>query len=167
MSHAHNVLIRGLNSIYQQAPNLTELQDIEDFLFFCRAWVLMVEHHHETEETTMFPKLATFTDNPNIMASNLEQHETFQEGMHRLLDYTVNTEAQAYDAAAFKGVVDSFAPALIKHLHEEIGTFLALDKYDSQGLLKVWKQSEDAAKNTKTPHMLVRCFPLSLLPTDS
>ena len=155
MAHAHNVLIRGLNSIYQQAPNVSELQDAEDFLSFCRAWVEMVEHHHDNEETTMFPKLAAFTENPSIMAGNLAQHEAFQEGLHKLHNYAVNTEAHAYNAATVKKIIDSFAPALIKHLHEEIGTFLALDKYDSQGVLKVWQESENAAKSVKNPHMFV------------
>ena len=117
----------------------------------------MVEHHHHAEEATMFPKIATFTKNASIMAGNLEQHEAFQEGLHKLHDYALNTKASTYNAAAVTKIIDSFAPALIKHLREEIDTFLALDKYDSQGLLKVWQESENAAKSTKNPHVFVSC----------
>ncbi|MCJ1331890.1 hypothetical protein MMC10_008582 [Thelotrema lepadinum] len=162
MSHVHNAIIRGLNSIYQQAPNVSKSQDIEDFLFFCHAWIEMVEHHHHAEEATMFPKIATFTKNASIMAGNLEQHEAFQEGLHKLHDYALNTKASTYNAAAVTKIIDSFAPALIKHLREEIDTFLALDKYDSQGLLKVWQESENAAKSTKNPHVFDLIFPCVL-----
>ena len=155
MAHAHNVLIRGLNSVYQQASNVTNESDVRDFLSFTNAWIQTVEHHHDTEEATMFPKLAAFTQNPDIMAGNLGQHEAFQGGLHELLDYIGRTDARAYSATTFKGIVDGFAPALIKHLHEEITTFLALEKYDSQGLLKVWKESEEVAKGAKNPHMFV------------
>jgi hypothetical protein len=88
MTHAHNVLIRGLNSIYQQGAFVSDPQDVSDFLFYCLAWVKTVEHHHAAEEKTLFPELEKFTNNPDIMAENKHQHDAFLAG---LTDFEYNT----------------------------------------------------------------------------
>jgi hypothetical protein len=157
MAHAHNVLIRGLNSLYQQAPHVTQPNDIRDFLVFCKAWVVMATHHHDTEESTIFPRLAAFTNNPNIMAVNMEQHEAFHTGLLHLAEYVDQTMPETYESAKLLAIVDGFAPALIKHLHDEIGSFLALKNVDSAGLLQVWREGEEVAKgsSSKNPDMFV------------
>lgn len=54
MALAHNMILRGLNSIYQQAP-WVEPSDTKDFLEYCKLWVQVVTVHHNGEENDFFP----------------------------------------------------------------------------------------------------------------
>lgn len=56
MTLSHNSLIRGYNSIYQQAPRIPA-SDYKDFIRYCLAWHRCVEEHHIHEEVNYFPKL--------------------------------------------------------------------------------------------------------------
>lgn len=160
MGHAHNCLIRGLNSIYQQGAFVTTPTDVSDFLFYCAAWVKTVEHHHGAEETTLFPELEKFTKNPGIMEGNKEQHHAFLDGLVDFEHYAANTPSENYRWDDAKAKLDSFTPALMKHLREEIGTILSLKDYDGEGLRAVWKVTEDAAKgDIRLPNMFVRYTP--------
>jgi hemerythrin-like domain-containing protein len=156
MSHAHNVLIRGLNSIYQQGAFVTTPIDVSDFLFYCTAWVKTVEHHHNAEETVLFPELEKFTNNADIMKENKEQHEVFLAGLTDFEHYATNTTSDTYRWDDAKAKLDAFAPALIKHLREEIPTLLSLKDYDSAKLRAVWQVTENAAKgDIRLPGMFV------------
>jgi hypothetical protein len=159
MSHAHNVLIRGLNSIYQQGAHVSDPRDVEDFLFFCSAWVKTVEHHHHAEEKTLFPELEKFTNNPDIMAENKNQHDLFLGGLTDFEHYAENTTPEMYRWNEAKVKLDAFAPALITHLRDEIATLLSLKQYDSTKLRAVWTVTENAAKgDIRLPNMFVSCI---------
>lgn len=54
MALAHNMILRGLNSIYQQAP-WVEQRDAQDFLEYCKLWVQVITVHHNGEESDFFP----------------------------------------------------------------------------------------------------------------
>jgi UV DNA damage repair endonuclease len=159
MSHAHNVLIRGLNSIYQQGAFVWNPQDISDFLFFCSAWVKTVEHHHKAEEKTMFPELEKFTNNPDIMAENKQQHDAFLKGLTDFEHYAESTTPETFRWNEAKAKLDAFTPALITHLRDEIATLLSLKQYDSAKLRAVWDVTENAAKgDIRLPNMFVSCI---------
>ena len=155
MTHVHNTLIRGLNSIYLQAPHVSSSADIRDLLFFCAAWVKMVEHHHDTEETTLFPAIEEFTKTPGFMEGNKEQHLAFTPGLDRFLKYAQATNPEAYDWHTLKDIIDSFTPSLMKHLVDEIDTLLGLERYDSKELMKLWLVTEDKAKGAAHPDQFV------------
>lgn len=157
------MLIRGLNSIYLQAPHVHTTTDIQDFLFYVTAWVRIVEFHHDTEENTLFPALERFTQKPDIMEVNERQHEEFLPGLHRLLDYARTTAVEAYSGMELRAIVDGFAEALMKHLNEEIGTLLELRRYDSDGLTELWKETEDVATGGKRPDGMFVSFLFALL----
>ena len=151
MTHAHNFLIRGLNSIYQQAPYLTPTsgaseKDITDFLFFTHAWTETIIHHHDAEESSIFPLFAAFTGEKDIMAANVAQHELFHDGLHKLGEYATGTSAKEYDPAKLRSIIDGFGPVLVEHLKDEIVTLLKLDTYDSDGLMVAWREGEEVAK---------------------
>jgi len=42
----------------------------------------------------------------------------------------------------FKEILDSFTPALVRHLNDEIPTLMALEKYGADKLMKAWKDLE-------------------------
>jgi hypothetical protein len=158
MTHVHNFLIRGLNSIYQQAPHVHDVTDARDLLVYCSAWVMMINHHHDSEESQLFPDLEELAQNPSIMAGNKEQHEKFHDGLEAFQHYAETADPQKYSWLELKDIIDGFAPSLMLHLREEIGTLLALRDLDNRGLQIVFKRAEEVAKGAKHPQLLVCLF---------
>ena len=54
MALAHNMLLRGLNSLYKQA-RWVRPEDIHSFLEYCNLWLKAIEIHHSGEEENLFP----------------------------------------------------------------------------------------------------------------
>jgi hypothetical protein len=76
------------------------------------------------------------------MDTNLEQHHAFEEGLKRFGEYVYSVKAEEWDRGRFKGLLDSFLPALTTHLREEIQTLLDLDKYGGEKLRKAFDDME-------------------------
>ncbi len=70
---SHNVIIRGLNSIYRQAPNLKP-EDHADFIAYAKCWAEVLDAHHTAEETSLFPQIEEKTGERGLMEANVEQH---------------------------------------------------------------------------------------------
>ncbi|KAI1332883.1 hypothetical protein F5Y16DRAFT_356867 [Xylariaceae sp. FL0255] len=155
MTHAHNAIIRGLNAILLQAPNVPSSsdkdykpKDVKDLLWFTGAWIKMVNHHHSVEETYIFPEMGKFSGDPNLMEGPLHQHTLFQNGLDALSAYVVNTRPEAFrwgSAGGMQEIVDSFSKHLTDHLYDEIDVFLGLGYLDSEGFKKVWVGTHVAA----------------------
>lgn len=75
MALVHNVIIRGYNSIYQQAPRIHQ-HDVRDFIGYCLAWNDMVLNHHHSEETILFPLLEQGAGVPGLMDTDKDEHGT-------------------------------------------------------------------------------------------
>jgi hemerythrin-like domain-containing protein len=73
MALSHNVIIRGLNSIYRQAPHLKP-EDHADFITYSKCWSEVLDAHHKAEETSLFPQIEAKTGERGIMEANVEQH---------------------------------------------------------------------------------------------
>jgi hemerythrin-like domain-containing protein len=73
MALGHNVIIRGLNSIYRQAPCI-EPEEHADFIAYAKCWHEVLYAHHKMEEDTLFPQIEAKTGEIGIMAANVEQH---------------------------------------------------------------------------------------------
>ncbi|KAI1266293.1 hypothetical protein F5Y18DRAFT_426191 [Xylariaceae sp. FL1019] len=154
MAFAHNAMLRGLNSIYLQAPHVSA-KDASDFLFFIASWSGWVLHHHNLEEANMFPK---FEAVPGIqagqLAQNLHQHELFASGLESLSQYAVRTPAGAYDGKRVTDLIDGFAQHMAQHLADEIDTLWSLDccdKGQEKKLLQIYKDAEtEAGKQDKS-----------------
>ncbi|KAL8281134.1 hypothetical protein RQP46_006492 [Phenoliferia psychrophenolica] len=71
MTLLHNVILRGFNSIYLQAPHVKD-DDLGDFVQYSLACVLQA--HHDDEEAELFPRLAGVVKNPDLMKESLEEH---------------------------------------------------------------------------------------------
>jgi hemerythrin-like domain-containing protein len=165
MAYSHNCLLRGLNAIIQQAPHIpssstpdSNPQDVKDLLFYVESWTKTVDHHHHTEEFTMFPLIEKLANQPGLMSNPKHQHEEFHDGLVKLQEYAVRCGkcVEEYRWSDMKGSIDSFAPSLIKHLTEEIDVVLDLEKTcDSEGLRKVWEEAEAVAKANGNLGMLV------------
>jgi len=141
MAHAHNSMLRALNSIYLQCTALTSETDISDLLIYCRMWKDWIHHHHEAEETLFFPAVEKLPGTPaGAMQSNVEQHHAFEPGLQRFEEYVRGCEEgnEKFSAEKLKAIVDSFGETLTDHLKDEIPTLLRLEGVDSKALREAY-----------------------------
>jgi len=141
MAHAHNAVLRGVNSIYLQAPNVKKEKDIEDLLFLTKVWTKWLINHHEIEEDRIFPGFEKIIGKPGLLKVNVEQHHIFSGGLEDLLAYATSTSPKDYSSEKLRAIIDGFSKPLCTHLHEEIDTLLSLRSYDGPALLKIWKEN--------------------------
>jgi hypothetical protein len=142
MCHVHNLIIRGMNSIYLQAPYIKQLTDVADLFFYTKCLIACINAHHDGEEKYLFPGLVAYTGDPNIMSVNQVQHTAFHSGLKQLLEYCTSISPAAYEHTKFQAIIDSFATPLYEHLSEEIGTILALKNIPEKELKPLWKKAE-------------------------
>ena len=128
MAHTHNCIIRGINSIFLQAPHVHASVDIADLLFFSKVWCDWVAHHHRLEEEHMFPQWEHLIGKPSFMQQNIEQHNAFEPGLNRLHEYATRTDPTNFDAEILRNIINDFATVLQRHLSDEIETLLALQE---------------------------------------
>ncbi|KAG0649507.1 hypothetical protein D0Z07_4568 [Hyphodiscus hymeniophilus] len=134
MALVHNCIIRALNCIYLQAPNVKNPVDVADFLKFMRGWSLVLHMHHETEEDVAFPLLEEMIGLPGFMEKNVEQHKAFGPGMEEFDGYVKSCEQgkETFDGVKVRQIIDGFGEILTQHLTDEIDAYLALEEYDSK-----------------------------------
>ena len=134
MCLAHNAMIRNLNAIYLQCEQVTMPQDQADFVIFCQAAIEVVHTHHKMEETNLFPQIAAYTGEPDIMDKNVEQHRAFDAGLALFDEYIYAATPDGYDGTELKSLLVGFADILVAHLRDEIQTLLGLQKYGGEKL---------------------------------
>lgn len=116
MAMVHNMIIRGLNSIYLQAPHIKPA-DEKSFGRYIVNWYNLVHSHHNGEETMFFPAIQRFTGVEGLMDANIEQHKAFHDGLDRFKAHadTVVAGKEKYDGSQVNAIIDGFAPALVEH----------------------------------------------------
>jgi hypothetical protein len=142
MAVLHNGLIRGLNSIYLQAPHLSP-SDHADFILYCQGWSGILHAHHHGEETTIFPDIEAKSGVAGIMEVNVSQHHSFQPGLEEFDQYLLTPPAE-FSGSRLVELIDGFAPALVQHLAEEIPTLMELREY--RGKLDVMQILNDEGR---------------------
>jgi len=144
MALFHNLLLRALNTIYLQAPFVKDA-DKKDFIGYALCWYDAINAHHTGEEKEFFPWIEEAAGEKGIMAANIEQHNTFHDGVEEYAAYLRSLKGKeiTFSGAHLRSIVDSFGPTLHQHLSDEITSLLALSKYgDKVHLNKLWdKQS--------------------------
>jgi hemerythrin-like domain-containing protein len=150
MALAHNGILRGLNAIHIQAPNIpkNDLTAARDFLTYCQCWSESMHHHHDAEENTFFPEIEAITKTPGLMQVNKDQHAVFTPGFEEFWTYCKTCPPKEYDGMKLRELAEKFAEPLTKHLHNEIDTLRILDKYDSEAVRKAYKRLEKILMNT-------------------
>ena len=129
MALVHNIIIRGLNSIYLQAPHITPA-DEKPFGRYMTYWYNMIHSHHDGEETMFFPAIQKLTGVDGLMDANIEQHKTFHDGLEIFKAYIDAVIAgEKYEGSRVTEVIDGFAPPLVKHLADEIPTIVGLRQH--------------------------------------
>ncbi|CAE7179413.1 Hemerythrin domain containing protein [Pyrenophora teres f. teres] len=141
MANAHNVLIRGLNALYNQAPFIRIPGDVSGLMLYIAAWADSVHHHHHLEETLFFPDVEAAAKEAGLafdVQVNVEQHHDFEPKMADML----------------KRMVDSFASILVQHLHDEVGTLMVLEKCDGDKLRAAMKKVGETSAKTIDPYIV-------------
>ena len=167
MANAHNVLIRGLNAFYNQAPFVHIPRDVSDLMLYIAAWADTVHHHHHLEETLFFPDVEAAAKEASQVFDvrvNLEQHQDFDSKMADMVEWvkSVSDGKATYDSGQLRKMIDGFAPTLVQHLHDEINTLLVLEKCDAGKLRKAIKRVGDESAKSIDPVRLHFCFPAHL-----
>ncbi|KAH6999203.1 hemerythrin HHE cation binding domain-containing protein [Ilyonectria sp. MPI-CAGE-AT-0026] len=151
MSLVHNMVIRGLNSIYLQAPRVSQ-NDVPSFLQYALAWWALVNVHHTGEETDFFPYLEDATGQKGLMDVNVDQHHAFRDGLQSFKTYMEDCVAgkQTFEGNKVVGIIDEFGKVLVTHLTDEIPTLLQLREVGMDKLGGLEKQfGLEGEKNMK------------------
>ena len=114
-----------------QAPNIKSSEDVADFMSYSKTWVQLLHQHHDSEEEMIFPLIESEAGVKSIMDNNIVQHEVFSPGLERFTYYisAVSAKKIAYDGNQMAALIAGFAPLLVAHLGDEIGTLRSLEKY--------------------------------------
>ncbi|KAH8723461.1 hypothetical protein GQ44DRAFT_570743, partial [Phaeosphaeriaceae sp. PMI808] len=104
MANVHNTLLRGLNSIYLQAPHVSQPVDIADLMLYTKAWAETVHVHHSHEESLFFPRVLELAKEAgladHLMDQNIDQHHTFEPKLQETLAWAeeVRKGKKEYDS---------------------------------------------------------------------
>ncbi|KAH8832512.1 hypothetical protein DL96DRAFT_1704575 [Flagelloscypha sp. PMI_526] len=122
MVAAHNMMIRGFNSMAYYAPRIKE-NEVPGFSRYCMAVLQTIHHHHKAEEELMFPFLESKIGEGS-MGGNVDGHHEFLPDLEAFEKYCTSIHAGSvkFEAKVFLEKMDKFTPALIEHLTDEIPT---------------------------------------------
>ncbi|OLN85425.1 hypothetical protein CCHL11_07994 [Colletotrichum chlorophyti] len=149
MALVHNMIIRGLNSIYLQAPHVAA-SDTKRFLKYILAWYSLVHVHHSGEEAEFFPTIEKMTEQKGLMECNVSQHQEFHDGLGNFKAHVDACIAgkEKYDGAKLVTLIDGFGEVLTKHLGDEISSLLELRKFGMEKMGELEKRfGEEGEKN--------------------
>ena len=149
MAVAHCMIIRGLNSVYLQAPHI-QSKDEAAFVQYAMRWCWEIEVHHDGEENGFFPAVEELTGEKGVMNANIEQHAAFHDGVSVLHTYlqSVADGKEKYDGNRITGLIDSFGEILTQHLADEIPSLQNLRRFgDEKMALLEQRMLELDAKN--------------------
>lgn len=155
MVNAHNMLMRGLNAIYNQAPHVKP-RDVKSFAHFCNIWSDAIEAHHHSEETAFFPAIEKMSGEKGVMDVNVGQHQQFHDSLHTLAAYfkSVLAGTEEYDGQKVVNIIDTFGGVLSEHLSAEITTLMGLERFGTEKMSGLYKAlGADAKENMVSPRL--------------
>jgi hemerythrin-like domain-containing protein len=76
MAHIHNAILRGYNSIYLQAPHISDV-DKSGFIGYALTWFRFVKSHHDSEEFELFPKVEDVLHRNDIWGVTHDEHRMY------------------------------------------------------------------------------------------
>lgn len=133
MACVHNMVARGLNAIYLQAPHI-QAKDAKAFCTFITHWYNLLHLHHAGEEEDFFPTIEKMAGEKGIMEHNVDQHHAFLGGFEALGSYAKACAAgdQKYDGRKVVEMIDGFGSELSQHLADEIPTIEGLRRFGEE-----------------------------------
>ncbi|KAK8031602.1 hypothetical protein PG990_001336 [Apiospora arundinis] len=129
MALVHNSILRGYNSIYQQAAHVKP-EDYSDFIGYCLTWHKFVVSHHDDEEDTLFTAVAQVLDDKTIWEGTLKEHEAFLGGLAEFHKYLTSLASPAdFSGAELLRIMSTFQESFDEHFHSEISTIASLSEH--------------------------------------
>ncbi|KAH8682286.1 hypothetical protein BX600DRAFT_39442 [Xylariales sp. PMI_506] len=126
MALLHNAILRGYNSIYQQASHVKQ-QDKSDFIGYCLTWFKFVKSHHDDEEQTLFVKVEELLDDKTVWTTTHHEHESFLGGLVEFQTYLTSLKSpDDFSGAELLKIMDGFQEPFAGHFKSEISTIAAL-----------------------------------------
>ncbi|KAL5337977.1 hypothetical protein BJX70DRAFT_367830 [Aspergillus crustosus] len=130
----HNIYIRGLNAIYNQATGVSSPDDIEDFLTFCRIWMEVVQQDHILEEEVLIPGIRKDLGEEGIAIVDLSQTRVIDRAIKTFKDYIRMTKPAWYNGDVLQKLIDDFGTLLVDYLHTQIRRLLEIGRgFDPTG----------------------------------
>ncbi|KAJ0163196.1 hypothetical protein CTA2_3366 [Colletotrichum tanaceti] len=149
MALVHNMAIRGLNSIYLQAPHVPAAES-RAFLRYVLAWHDLLHVHHSGEEADLFPAIEAMAGQAGLMDGNVSQHEEFRDGLAAFKAYVdaCASGREQLDGARLVALIDGFGGPLARHLGDEIPSILGLRLFGADKMAGLeQKFAEEGEKN--------------------
>lgn len=133
MANVHNMVLRGLNSIYLQAPHIKPA-DEKSFLGYSSCLYDLLHVHHRGEEEILFPAIVEMSGERGVMDQNIEQHNAFHQGLELYNNYIKSClgGTEKYNGSKLVAIIDGFGHELATHLDQEISTIVGLRKYGAK-----------------------------------
>lgn len=124
----YNAMLRGINSLFLQAPFVTALGDIVDFLFLAQSWAGWVRQHHEHLRTHMYPKFEEILCKPGALVVKLGETEPFLPALEDLISYAeqARDRPETYDAAELLRVIEDLGRRLHHYFAAQISTMMGM-----------------------------------------
>ncbi|KAJ7204653.1 hypothetical protein GGX14DRAFT_645750 [Mycena pura] len=117
MANTHDLYKLAYKTIL---PHLDKppLDDLDNFLGYCRAWASSIVGHHDSEEAVLFPFLNKKLD----FSHAIEQHVVVANGLNEIINYIDQSSAEhsTFDSAKLKNMMEALAGPLFEHLDEEV-----------------------------------------------
>ncbi|TQN68871.1 hypothetical protein CSHISOI_06608 [Colletotrichum shisoi] len=152
MALVHNMAIRGLNSIYLQAPHVPAPES-KAFLRYVLAWHDLLHVHHSGEEADFFPAVEAMTGQKGLMDCNVSQHREFHDGLEAFKTHVdaCASGRERFDGSRLVTLIDGFGEALTRHLSDEIPSILGLKLFGADKMAKLERKfAEEGEKNMKS-----------------
>jgi len=129
MALLHNSILRGYNSIYQQAP-LVVGADKADFVGYCLTWYKFVKSHHDDEEETLFTKIEDLLQDKTVFDETHKEHDSFLSGLAEFEAYLRGLKAPAdLSSDELLRIMAGFQDPFEHHFHSEISTISKLSDH--------------------------------------
>ncbi|KAI1338473.1 hypothetical protein F5Y15DRAFT_129796 [Xylariaceae sp. FL0016] len=129
MALLHNAILRGYNSIYQQAPHVKPTERA-DFIGYALTWHKFVKTHHDDEEASLFTKVEEVLDDKTVFDETHKEHESFLGGLAEFEKYlSAPNIPSKFSGAELVRIMSAFQEPFENHFHSEIKTIAALSSH--------------------------------------
>ena len=101
MCVVHNALLRGLNSIVIQAPNI-QAADYKDFIGYSFCWYSAIHEHHTSEEDQFFPEIEASVGEKSLLDGNIQQHSKHNSSIDIFLTKDISLSVEVVSSQSFR-----------------------------------------------------------------
>lgn len=160
-------MLRGINSLFLQAPFLTALGDVVDFLFLAQSWAGWVRQHHDHLRTRMYPQFEAVLGKPGALITRLEETESFLPALEGLARYAAQARDQpeTYEAAELLPIIEDLAPRLHHYFGAQVAAMMDMmtlcgapgspqGEARSVALLQAYQQLERELQDSTDPFVV-------------